>query len=342
MAKNEFYEKKDVSLLNIKETTDYINDISNILHAARKYVVSSVNTAMVQAYWLIGKRIVMQEQNGNGRAEYGKQIIEKLSDALTKEFGKGFGTTNLKYIRLFYVMFPIGHALRDELSWTHYRLLLRVEDEKARTFYLNEAAENGWSSRQLERQINSFYYQRLIASHNKDVVKHEWEKYNVEISPSKLLKDPYVLEFLDIKENSDYLEADLEKGLINKLQDFLLELGKGFAFVARQQRITTEAGKHYYVDLVLYNYILKCFVLIDLKTGVLTPQDVGQMDMYVRLYEKQKRTETDNPTIGIVLCSQNDKTVVEYSMLSESKQLFSSQYKLYMPTEEELKMIVQG
>ena len=342
MGKNEFYEKKDVSLLNIKETTDYINDISNILHAARKYVASSVNTAMVQAYWLIGKRIVMQEQNGYGRAEYGKQIIEKLSDALTKEFGKGFGITNLKYIRQFYVMFPIGHALRDELSWTHYRLLLRVEDEKARTFYLNEAAENGWSSRQLERQINSFYYQRLLASHNKGVVKHEAEKHNVEISPSKLLKDPYVLEFLDIKENSDYLEADLEKALINKLQDFLLELGKGFAFVARQQRITTEAGKHYYVDLVLYNYILKCFVLIDLKTGVLTPQDVGQMDMYVRLYEKQKRTATDNPTIGIILCSQNDKTVVEYSMLSDNKQLFSSQYKLYMPTEEELNRIVQG
>ncbi|MBQ6083733.1 MAG: DUF1016 family protein [Bacteroidales bacterium] len=342
MAKNEFYEKKDVSLLNIKETTDYINDISNILHAARKYVASSVNTAMVQAYWLIGKRIVMQEQNGSGRAEYGKQIIEKLSVALTKEFGKGFGITNLKYIRQFYMMFPIGHALRGELSWTHYRLLLRVEDEKVRTFYLKEAADNGWSSRQLERQINSFYYQRLLASHNKDVVKHEAEKNNVNVSPSKLLKDPYVLEFLDIKENSDYLEADLEKALISKLQDFLLELGKGFAFVARQQRITTEAGKHYYVDLVLYNYILKCFVLIDLKTGVLTPQDVGQMDMYVRLYEKQKRTETDNPTIGIILCSQNDKTVVEYSMLSESKQLFSSQYKLYMPTEEELKRIVQG
>ena len=342
MGKNEFYEKKDVSLLNIKETTDYINDISNILHAARKYVASSVNTAMVQAYWLIGKRIVMQEQNGNDRAEYGKQIIEKLSDALTKEFGKGFGKSNLWSFKQFYLTFPILHSLRGELSWTHYRLLLRVEDEKARTFYLNEAAENGWSSRQLERQINSFYYQRLLASHNKDVVKHEAEKHNVEISPSKLLKDPYVLEFLDIKENSDYLEADLEKALIGKLQDFLLELGKGFAFVARQQRITTEAGKHYYVDLVLYNYILKCFVLIDLKTGVLTPQDVGQMDMYVRLYEKQKRTETDNPTIGIILCSQNDKTVIEYSMLSESKQLFSSQYKLYMPTEEELKRIVQG
>ena len=301
----------------------------------------AVNFVMVQAYWEIGRLITDDELRGQ-RADYGKEVMKNLSVRLTQEFGKGFGITNLKYIRQFYVMFPIGHALRGELSWTHYRLLLRVEDEKARTFYLNEAAENGWSSRQLERQINTFYYQRLLASHNKDLVKHKAEKNNEQISPSKLLKDPYVLEFLDIKENSDFLEADLEKGLINKLQDFLLELGKGFAFVARQQRITTEAGKHYYVDLVLYNYILKCFVLIDLKTGTLTPQDVGQMDMYVRLYEKQKRTETDNPTIGIILCSQNDKTVVEYSMLSESKQLFSSQYKLYMPTDDDLRNLLQN
>lgn len=341
MEKNEFYEKKDAQSLKLQETSDYIKDISNILHQAHNIVKNSVNYAMVQAYWLIGKRIVMQEQNGNNRAEYGKQIIENLSKALTKEFGKGFGTSNLKYFRQFYVTFPIGHALRGELSWTHYRLLLRVENAEAREFYLKEAAENSWSSRLLERQINSFYYQRLLASHNKDVVIHESEQHNIPISPQKVLKDPYILEFLDMKANKDYLEADLEQGLINKLQDFLLELGKGFAFVARQQRITTEAGKHYYVDLVLYNYLLKCFVLVDLKIGVLTPQDVGQMDMYVRLYEKLKRTATDNPTIGIILCSENDKTVVEYSMLSESKQLFASQYKLYLPTEEELKQILQ-
>ncbi len=194
----------------------------------------------------------------------------------------------------------------------------------------------------MERQINSFYYQRLLASQHKDVVKHEAEQNNTPITPADVLKDPYILEFLDLKENKDYLEADLETALINRLQDFLLELGKGFSFVARQQRITTEAGKHYYVDLVFYNYLLKCFVLIDLKIGTLTPQDVGQMDLYVRLYEDQKRTDTDNPTIGIILCSQNDETVVKYSMLAESRQLFASQYKLYMPTEEELKRLISG
>jgi len=333
--------KRVVSAVEMTLTSDYVSDISNILHQAKNYVKNSVNTAMVQAYWLIGKRIVMQEQSGKDRAEYGKQIIENLSSVLTKEFGKGFGKTNLKYFRQFYTMFPIGHALRGELSWTHYRMLLHVENEQARNFYLKEAADNFWSSRQLERQINSFYYQRLLASKNKDLVKSEAEHNNDFISSSMVLKDPYILEFLDLKENPDYLEADLEKALINKLQDFLLELGKGFAFVARQQRITTETGKHYYIDLVLYNYLLKCFVLIDLKIGTLTPQDVGQMDMYVRLYEKKKRTDTDNPTIGIILCSQNDNTVVEYSMLSESKQLFASQYKLYMPTEEELKKILK-
>ena len=325
-----------------KDMDKLYRSVCKVIEQARSFVSVAANTAIVQQNWEIGRLIVEDEQGGKRKAEYGKAQIKGLADRLTVKYGRGYTLTNLKYMRQFYLAFPIGHALRGELSWTHYRLLLRVEDEKARTFYLNEAAENGWSSRQLERQINTFYYQRLLASHNKDLVKHKAEKNNEQISPSKLLKDPYVLEFLDIKENSDFLEADLEKGLINKLQDFLLELGKGFAFVARQQRITTEAGKHYYVDLVLYNYILKCFVLIDLKTGTLTPQDVGQMDMYVRLYEKQKRTETDNPTIGIILCSQNDKTVVEYSMLSESKQLFSSQYKLYMPTDDDLRNLLQN
>ena len=217
---------------------------------------------------------------------------------------------------------------------------MRVENEKARDFYIKEAVECGWSARQLERQINSFYYQRLLSSKNEDVVKQEALQNNTSISPKDILKDPYILEFLDLKENKDYLEADLETALISRLQDFLLELGKGFSFVARQQRVTTEAGKHYYIDLVFYNYLLKCFVLIDLKIGTLTPQDVGQMDLYVRLYEDQKRTKTDNPTIGIILCSQNDETVVKYSMLNDSKQLFASQYKLYMPTEEEFKRIM--
>ncbi|MBR6083813.1 MAG: DUF1016 family protein [Salinivirgaceae bacterium] len=329
-------------MANIVENRNLVNDIKALINEARLHVVRSVNTAMVITYWEIGRRIVEEEQNGSNRAEYGKYIIQSLAEALTVEFGNGFGETNLKYFRQFYLTFPIRHALRGELSWTHYRQLIRVENEDARTFYMNEAAECGWSSRQLERQINSFYYQRLLASQNKDVVKRETEQHNTPVLPSDILKDPYILEFLDLKENKDYLEADLEAALISKLQDFLLELGKGFSFVARQQRISTDAGKHYYIDLVFYNYLLKCFVLIDLKIGTLAPQDVGQMDLYVRMYEDQKRTDTDNPTIGIILCSQNDETVVKYSMLAESQQLFASQYKLYMPTEEELKRLIGG
>lgn len=329
-------------MADIVKNTNFVNDIKALINEARLHVVRSVNTAMVVTYWEIGRRIVEEEQNGSDRAEYGKYLIENLAKELTADFGKGFSVPNLRNFRQFYLVFPIRHALRSELSWTHYRQLMRVENEEARNFYLKEAVECAWSSRQLERQINSFYFQRLLASQNKDVVKQESEQNNSPVSPSEILKDPYILEFLDLKENKDYLEADLEAALIGRLQDFLLELGKGFSFVARQQRITTEAGKHYYVDLVFYNYLLKCFVLIDLKIGTLTPQDVGQMDLYVRLYEDQKRTDTDNPTIGIILCSQNDETVVKYSMLAESRQLFASQYQLYMPTEEELKRLISG
>lgn len=325
---------------DILKNNNFIDDIRALINEARTQVVHTVNTVMVATYWEIGRRIVEEEQNGNERAEYGKYLIKNLAEALTADFGKGFGETNLKYFRQFYQTFPIRHTLRDGLSWSHYRLLMRVENEETRTFYLNEAIECAWSVRQLERQISSFYYQRLLASQNKGVVKKEAEQNNAPITPSEVLKDPYILEFLDLNERKDYLEADLESSLISHLQSFLLELGKGFSYVARQQRITTEAGKHYYIDLVFYNYLLKCFVLIDLKIGTLTPQDVGQMDLYVRLYEKQKRTSTDNPTLGIILCSQNDETVVKYSMLSESKQLFASQYKLYLPTDEEFKQIM--
>lgn len=329
-------------MTDIVKNTNFISDIKALINEARMHIVRSVNTAMVVTYWEIGRRIVEEEQNGSNRAEYGKYLIENLAKELTADFGKGFSVPNLRNFRQFYLVFPIRYTLRSELSWTHYRQLMRVENEEARNFYLKEAVECAWSSRQLERQINSFYFQRLLASQNKDIVKQETEQNNTPVSPSEILKDPYILEFLDLKENKDYLEADLETALINRLQDFLLELGKGFSFVARQQRITTEAGKHYYVDLVFYNYLLKCFVLIDLKIGTLTPQDVGQMDLYVRLYEDQKRTQTDNPTIGIILCSQNDETVVKYSMLAESRQLFASQYQLYMPTEEELKRLLNG
>lgn len=325
---------------DLLKNNNFIDDIRALINEARKQVVHTVNTVMVATYWEIGRRIVEEEQNGNERAEYGTYLIQNLSKVLTTEFGKGFDESNLRNMRLFFKAFPIRDSLRHELSWTHYRQLIRVENAEARKFYLKEAADSAWSSRQLERQISSFYYQRLLASQNKGIVKNEAEQNNAPFTPSEVLKDPYILEFLDLSERKDYLEADLESSLISHLQNFLLELGKGFSFVARQQRITTEAGKHYYIDLVFYNYLLKCFVLIDLKIGTLTPQDVGQMDLYVRLYEKQKRTPTDNPTLGIILCSQNDETVVKYSMLSESKQLFASQYKLYLPTDEEFKQIM--
>ncbi len=324
-----------------REKNDILQDIRKIIEQGRLQVVRTVNTAMVMTYWEIGKRIVEDEQSGNARAEYGKFLLKNLAKELTEEFGKGFEERELRRMRQFFITFPIRDALRPELSWTHYRLLLRVENEDARKFYLLEAVECAWSSRQLERQINSFYYQRLLSSQDKNAVIDEAKKNNIIPTAAELLKDPYVLEFLDIKENIKYLESDLENKLIEKLQEFLLELGKGFSFVARQQRITTDAGKHYYIDLVFYNYLLKSFVLIDLKIGTLTPQDIGQMDMYVRLYEKQKRTETDNPTLGIILCSENDKTVVEYSVLAESKQLFASKYKLYIPSEEEFRQLLE-
>jgi predicted nuclease of restriction endonuclease-like (RecB) superfamily len=317
------------------------NEISSLIQQARSKVVQSVNWTMVITYWEIGKRIVEEEQHGENRAEYGKFLITNLAEKLSGEFGKGFDKRNLFYMRQCYLAFPIMNALRSQLSWTHYRLLMKVEDETARQFYMNESVECSWSTRQLERQINSFYYQRLLASQEKKLLKAEAESHNQPLKPIDVLKNPMVLEFLDLKENTNYLEQDLEKAILNKLQEFLLELGKGFSFVARQQRITTDAGKHYYVDLVFYNYLLKCFVLIDLKIGTLTPQDVGQMDMYVRLYEQLKKPEGDNPTIGIILCSERDETVVEFSVLAENEQLFASKYQLYLPTKEQLKYLLE-
>jgi predicted nuclease of restriction endonuclease-like (RecB) superfamily len=330
-------------MMNLKTDIIY-NEIKTFIENARTQAYKAVNFAMVQAYWNIGRLIVEQEQKGEAKAEYGQALIKVLSKRLTHDFGKGFTASNLRYMRQFYLTFPICHALRDksdvnalhpELSWTHYRLLLKVENPKARHFYIQECIESNWSTRQLERQINSFYYERLLSSQNKQLVRNEAETKTLALRPENIIKDPYVLEFLDLKENTNFLEKDLEDALIGKLQAFLLELGKGFAFVARQQRITAD-GEYFYVDLVFYNYLLKCFVLIDLKLGKLTHQDIGQMDFYVRYYESEIKTETDRPTIGLILCSEKNETIVKYSVLEESQQLFASKYKLYLPTEEEL------
>ncbi|MCL2155220.1 MAG: PDDEXK nuclease domain-containing protein [Leptospirales bacterium] len=309
--------------------------IRDTLAAARSKVYTTINFAMVEAYWDIGRQIV--EAVGN-RAEYGKELLLFLSERLTEEFGKGFTVSNLRNMRQFYQIFQNRYALRSELSWTHYRLLMRIEEETQRTFYFNECIESNWSSRQLERQINSFYYERILATQNsgRESVRNEIQELEPKTAPDYILKDPYILEFLDLKENKDYHESELEQALIDKLQDFLLELGKGFSFVSRQKRITSD-GVHYYIDLVFYNYILKCFVLIDLKTGKLTHQDIGQMDFYVRLFEDKFKQPDDNITIGIILCSDRDVNIVKYSVLADKENLFTSKYKLYLPTEDELK-----
>ena len=294
---------------------------------------------MVEAYWNIGKSIV-EQQDGYEKAEYGSRLIAELSKQMIVDFGKGFTLTNLKYMRQFYLTFPNSHALRDELSWTHYRLLMRVENKNAREFYIEEAIKSNWSTRQLERQINSFFYERLLSSQNKEKVTEEIQKLEPAKVPEDIIRDPYVLEFLGLSPNDDFYESDLEEALITHLQKFLLELGRGFSFVARQKRITFD-GRHFRIDLVFYNYILKCFVLIDLKIGDLTHQDLGQMQMYVHYYERELMNEGDNPPIGIVLCADKSESVVKYTLPENETQIFASKYKLYLPSEEELSQELQ-
>lgn len=314
--------------------SEFYEGIKNILTEARNKVYQTANFAMVEAYWQIGKSIIA-EQGGEERAEYGAGLIKELSKQMTKDFGKGFTVTNLKYMRQFYLTFPNGHALRGELSWTHYRLLMKVENDNARQFYLDEAVKSQWSTRQLERQINSFFYERLLSSQNKEAVSQEILALEPAKKPEDIIRDPYVLEFLGLTPNDDFYESDLEQALITHLQKFLLELGRGFSFVARQKRITFD-GRHFRIDLVFYNYILKCFVLIDLKIGDLTHQDLGQMQMYVHYYERELMNEGDNPPMGIVLCANKSDAVVKYTLPENETQVFASQYKLYLPTEEEL------
>lgn len=321
---------------NPAETDPLYCAISDLVQQARQQVQRHINSAMVQTYWHIGRLIVEHEQQGQQRAAYGQQQLEQLSSRLTGEFGKGFDARNLRNMRRFYLAYPIWNAVRTELSWTHYRVLLRVDNPQARDWYMAEAASQHWSSRALERQIGTLYYERLLSSQHKAPVEAEAQANTraLAANPKDYLRDPYILDFLNL-ESGSYQEADLERGIIHNLQQFLLEMGKGFAFVERQQRIRTDDGD-YYIDLVFYNYLLKCFVLIDLKLDKLNHQDVGQMDMYVRLYEEQKRKPDDNPTIGLILCSEHNHTVAQYSVLKDSQQLFASRYLTVLPSEEEL------
>ena len=315
--------------------------INQIIEEARAAVYRTANITMVRAYWHIGRVIVEDEQKGKERAEYGKQVLKQLSQKLTKKHGRGFDESNLRHMRNFYLFYPNCDALRPELSWTHYRLLLKVGNGQARLFYMQETIDCNWSTRTLERQIGNLYYERMLMSHNTQIVKDEAAEKEIRQEPKDIIKDPYVLEFLGLKDNTDFRENELEQAIIDKLQNFLQELGKGFAFVGRQYRLTTDTGKHFYADLVFYNYILKFFLIIDLKAEPLTHQDIGQMDMYVRYFEEKMRQETDNPTIGLILCTEKDKTIVKYSLLNDSNQIFASKYMLYLPTEQELKKEIE-
>ena len=319
-------------------SNNYINEIKKILKNARQKAYTAVNSAMVEAYWEIGRRIVEEEQRGKERAEYGKEIVKNLSKELTEEFGKGFGERNIRNIRQFYVLFSDYEkwkSLISKLTWTHIQKVLRVSDEKARIFYLTEAAENMWSVRALDRNISTLYYNRIVASIDKKTVEDEMKEKIKSLQTEEFIKNPVVLEFLDLPTNMSYTESQLEKALTDDIQKFMMELGKGFAFVERQQHIRTE-NSDFYIDLVFYNYILKCFVIVELKTEKLTHQDIGQLDMYVRMYDDLKKQENDNPTIGLLLCTETDRTIIKYSVLNDNKNLFASKYVNYLPSEEEL------
>lgn len=340
--------KQELNLLDgYTPTSDLLNDAKKIIEVSQKAAYRAVNLALVQRNWLLGYRIAQEELKGEERSEYGKGIIKKLADELTASYGRGFDFGSLyKYCR-FYKLYPeildsVSPKSGTLLSWTHYRVLLQVEDKTARDWYTKEAAEQTWSVRTLQRNISSQYYYRLLKSQNPELVKREMEKLTASYQADKLefIKNPMITEFLGLSGSTDFTESKLESCIITNIQKFLMELGKGYAFVARQQHIHTEK-EDYYIDLVFYNYILKCFVLVDLKTSKITHQDVGQMDMYIRMYDELKRGEGDNPTIGIVLCSDTDEDIAKYSVLHGNEQLFASKYKLYLPTEEELRAEIE-
>lgn len=331
----------------MNEITSYTNveslygSVKKILADARQRAYTAVNFTMVESYWQIGQQIVEYEQHGEARADYGKGLLKELAIRLTIDFGKGFDERELRKMRQFYQMFKIRDTLRPELTWSHYRRLISVENEQARLWYMNEAADGVWSTRQMDRQISTLYYERLLASREKAPVVAEAKEKMRKVKPEHFIHDPFVLEFLDLKDYPSIHESDIEQALIDHLQQFLLELGRGFCFVARQKRMRYD-DDDFYVDLVFYHSILKCHVLIDLKLGKLTHEDVGQMDSYIRMYDALYKNQDDNPTLGIILCSQKSEAIVKYSVLNEGKQIFASRYKLYLPTEEEFKNMLES
>jgi predicted nuclease of restriction endonuclease-like (RecB) superfamily len=353
--------KRKAPALQIARSAEPLyQEVRSVLESARAGAYRAVNAAMVQAYWQVGRLIADHEQGGRRRAAYGEAVLDDLSRRLTADFGRGFDATNLRKMRQFYRLFeirdavrlesdpakrdavrlvsaaePVRPTVRDELSWTHYRILMQVEDPVAREWYLHEAVEQHWSTRQLERQISVLYYERLLASRRKAPVRKEAATKLATVEPEQFIRDPYVLEFLDLKDYPALRESAVEQGIIDNLQAFLLELGKGFSFVARQKRVRFD-DEDFYVDLVFYNYLLKCFVLVDLKVGKLAHQDIGQMESYVRMFDAHARPEGDNPTIGLILCSKKNEAIAKYSVLSEARQIFAAKYVKVLPTEREL------
>ena len=339
----------DYELIQYTKTDNILTDAKNIIDSAKSYAIKSVNWTLVQRNWLLGERIALEELKGENRAEYGKKVIKKLSKQLTEIYGSGFTKTNLYNFYNFYKTYAdifhtvCGKSLIMYLDWSHFRILLQEENKDARDWYAQESVNESWSVRTLQRNISSQYYYRMLKSPKKDLVRAEMKQLTADYQTQKeeFVKDPVILEFLGFSENETLLESTLENSLISNLQKFLMELGKGYAFVGRQMHIHTEK-KDYYIDLVFYNFILKCFVLIDLKTESITHQDVGQMDMYVRMFDELKRSEGDNPTLGILLCADTDEDIAKYSVLKGNEQLFATKYKLCLPTEEQLRKEIES
>ena len=319
---------------NDNEINNIFDNIKELVISSRNKVYSAVNTEMLKLYWNIGKAI-MEIQQGDERASYGDAVLEKLSQKLTNEFGKGFSSRNLRTMRKFYLIYPIWKTVSAKLSWSHYLELIKIEEEPKRNFYLNECINSKWSVRELQRQRDSLLYERLILSADKDKILELSEKGQILKTSKDLVKAPFVLEFLDIKENTDYLESDLEKNIIEHLKEFLLELRKGFSYVGNQVRLTLEED-HFYPDLVFLNRLLRCFVIIDLKMGKVSHQDIGQMQMYVNYYDREIKQEDENKTVGILLSTNKNETVVKYTLPEDNKTIFFSEYKLHMPTDQEL------
>lgn len=327
--------------MDIEIKKDVYAEISSLLKEARESIVSNINTTMTKTYFLIGKRIVEEEQNGNERATYGKNLIKNLSKKLTNEFGKGFSERNIEQMRKFYKTYSIPQTVSAEfkLSWSHYLILMRMENIEERNFYEIESIQNNWSLRELRRQIDSALYERLVLSRDKEKVKELAFKGQVIEKPEDVVKDPYILEFLGLEEQSNYSENKLETEIINNLEKFLLGLGKGFTFVGRQVRFTFDE-KHFRVDLVFYNRILKCFVLIDLKIGEVTHQDLGQMQMYVNYYDRYVRLPDENKSIGIIICREKNDTLVRLTLPEDNNQIFAGKYMTVLPSKEEFKKIL--